>query len=528
MAVKAEWPQDKRPEETWVQTIGNERPLLADPDYSGEAGAGSVWPLPAARVDPLAGLTAEEYAPHALLAAETALRQQADGLQHDLGLEEPLAAAAVLHQMRRDRPIDVAPLLSSWHAAMERATTATMRYPWAVAPDDRALLLHIAIISTSALLLELAEGPEDPLRAVATDILRKLRPTVEDHLAACILATDPRGDLRALWVLTLHPRCLEEFGFLAVAIATRYGALARRSAGLVRTERFPSDGSALVTGTAMLASSLWALGLYPTLMAGMLRTVRTRRRADGSWGDRRDEEDVLGTLAAASLLLGLDPTFDPAPTIEWFARRQRDGLWRQADREAPWLTAAVIDWLERARRPFVERFAWPAVPKPNRDRRTHIARYEYFADLAHAFQTITELGRLELDVAFVDLAHFGEFNSSQGQQAGDAALELFVKELCRALPFACVIRDGGDEFIIVGPPDGGGLADELDAFRAQWPARFGDRFGPDVPLVLPRFVVTRGRASQLPDLRQRLGVRIGELKKTVEPDPVLGGSIDHC
>jgi GGDEF domain-containing protein len=104
------------------------------------------------------------------------------------------------------------------------------------------------------------------------------------------------------------------------------------------------------------------------------------------------------------------------------------------------------------------------------------------------------------------------FNNRFGQQAGDEVLRHFAHEIDR-IPFARAVRDGGDEFLVVGAPRRTPLRADLDAFRKRWPVRFRERFGADVPPVAPRIVVRRARGRDLRSLRERLGKEITALKE---------------
>jgi GGDEF domain-containing protein len=231
-------------------------------------------------------------------------------------------------------------------------------------------------------------------------------------------------------------------------------------------------------------------------------------------------------MVSADLLLGLDPTFDPTPTIAWFARAQDDdGWWRALGPEAPWLTAAIVDWLVRASGPVVARFRWPGSLKLDLDRRTQLPTYAWFADLGRSVADLPGLASAQWEIAFIDLAGFGAFNTDHGQAKGDDVIGAFGAALAR-IPGSRAVRDGGDEFIVVGTPGDEGLYDRFDAFRAAWLAEFRRTFGSELKPVRPRITMTRTIGSELAAARERLGRRIGELKKLV-PDPPDDGVIER-
>lgn len=64
---------------------------------------------------------------------------------------------------------------------------------------------------------------------------------------------------------------------------------------------------------------------------------------------------------------------------------------------------------------------------------------------------------------------------------------MFAGEL-RTIDQARAVRDGGDEFLVIGAPGRTGLARDLTAFLPAWQATFRAGFG--VPAgVVPRIVV---------------------------------------
>ncbi len=122
-----------------------------------------------------------------------------------------------------------------------------------------------------------------------------------------------------------------------------------------------------------------------------------------------------------------------------------------------------------------------------------------------------------MEVAFLDLAGFRAFNNAHGQDAGDAVLG----ELARALegiPSTAVVRDGGDEFLVVGAPTRSGLSDALGRFLRAWPARFRARFGDTTP-VASRVLTTSGPGGELRAMRERLGRSLAPLKSQPAPGP---------
>jgi GGDEF domain-containing protein len=177
----------------------------------------------------------------------------------------------------------------------------------------------------------------------------------------------------------------------------------------------------------------------------------------------------------------------------------------------PWLTAAIATWLEGARRPFHERFAWPIYARTDLDRKTSIPGFAAFDGLIRVFRDLPGLGSAPIAMAFSDLAGFREFNNRTGQDTGDAVLRLWARHLA-GVSGCLAIRDGGDEFIVLGAPTRPFLGDEIDAARASWPAVFRERFGPDVPMVSPRFVLGAGSTRSIGQLRERLGHEIGRTK----------------
>ena len=363
----------------------------------------------------------------------------------------------------------------------------------------------------------------DPTQADrAAALLERSLPVAEDDVADWIAANDPWRDTFAIWQLTSRPLALAHLRDLVQALANRYGRMAVRN-GAIHGNRFPFFGDPLVSASAQLGLGLWRLGTYPRILPGLHAFVKAMRRPDGGWQDALQPEDVLTTLAAAELLTALDPGFDPEPTIRFFARRQEPaGWWRALGPEVPWLTAAIIDWLRRATASFTHRFAWPRVAPAVRDRTTSLPTVAFFDEIALAVGGLPDLGQLPVEVAFIDLAGFGEFNKTHGQVAGDRALRVYAEALTR-IPDAMVIRDGGDEILVMGVPTATALEQQLRAFMAAWPTDAA-QLGVSPGAVVPRVVITTERAHALREARHRLGLAIGWLKGE-EPDPGPGGTL---
>jgi GGDEF domain-containing protein len=120
------------------------------------------------------------------------------------------------------------------------------------------------------------------------------------------------------------------------------------------------------------------------------------------------------------------------------------------------------------------------------------------------------------------MADFGNWNTAHGQAAGDELLA-WLTTLLRTLPESRTIRDGGDEFLVVGAPLATGLEDRLRRLFGRW-AEASKTIGPDLPVVPLRAAVTTTRADSLRDARDSLGRWIGILKADF-PDPPLDGVV---
>jgi len=226
-------------------------------------------------------------------------------------------------------------------------------------------------------------------------------------------------------------------------------------------------------------------------------------------------------VVAADLLVRVDPSFDLQPTLDYLVSTQHpDGLWRALGPDAPWLTSEVIRLALAMQRPFAERFRWPHVGRSVIDHKTGVPFFAHFIDIANLLASLPGLAPTSLELAFIDLIGFRAFNNHFGQDAGDDVLRRFATEL-KTIPVSRAIRDGGDEFLVIGAPSRGELEADLRVFMTAWKARFHAVFGADVPAVTPRVVVSSGRASELRGLRQRLGREITALK-TLESIPETG------
>ncbi len=460
--------------------------------------------------------------------------------------EDPLFPTAILRGRRLvGRPLDERRLLDAWRPLWVRETGA-VRYRWAVEPkyagplpawigpettweptrfgyasalaEDPgrkpafvARLLTPLVLADMLELLGQAIERGDDASELARAYLDEAMPKVRRDAAGWVQELHAGSDTWALWALARRPKALGALHPFALAIADAYAAAARRAGGHVPGTRYPYHLVPLVSGSAQLAGGLVALGFHPKLVGSLAGWVRAEQREDGGWGDGTDPSDVLTTLVAADLLATLDPAYNPTPTAAWLARAQRpDGWWRGFGPESTWLSVEIAEWLLAAVRPFAERFRWPHLALTNRDRRTGLPFYAYFSDLERLFAEMPGLGTCEVEVAFLDLAGFGVFNNAFGMARGDEALRAFAQAL-DAIPGSIAIRDGGDEFIVVGTPTATGLPERLAAFRATWSRTFAETFG-EAGIVAPRVLTAVVPGRSLVQARNTLGLEIGALK----------------
>ncbi|HEX9550507.1 MAG TPA: diguanylate cyclase [Candidatus Limnocylindrales bacterium] len=470
-----------------------------------------------------------------------------------LDLRDPMLPAALRFARGHGADVLPSPILGAWRTRTLTGSARDRETPWSLGfdatpnspaydtPDavgalwrprerdwlerdatgfGQRLLGPIALAENADFLATLEDDPNPAVARTATEILREIQPRMEADLADDITGTDPWRDTFALWLLARRPGALALLHPLALAIATRYGTLANRLAGLVCGTRFPFEAVPLTSANAHLGVALWTLDYRPTLLAGIVSFVRAHRTADGGFADEGQFADPLTSLAAVDLLSTLDPAFDPGPTAGWFARTQEAaGWWRALDPEVPWLTAAIVEWLESAERPFAERFRWPAYQRVDLDRKTGIPGYVAFDRLARVFEAVPGIADVPVAIAFGDLAGFREFNNAFGQEMGDRVLRTFATALSE-IDASIAIRDGGDEFLVVGAPTRPDLTADLERFGADWPARFRGEYGPSAGVVAPRFVVSSVAGRDLRSARERLGQAISGVKaEAPEPPP---------
>jgi GGDEF domain-containing protein len=340
-------------------------------------------------------------------------------------------------------------------------------------------------------------------------------------------------------------RALDRLEHIGIAIATRFAERALHEGRLVRGTRYPYFETPMVSASAHLAGALWTLGIDSELIPSLLTFVRDQQRTDGGWGDEQQPSDLPTTLAAADLLTHLDPSFtlEPGPAVSprepgraaarsavrFIARQQEAaGWWRALDPETPWLTVESCRWLRAIEQPFPMRFRWPRPPRWLRDRKTSVPLFAFFEDLSNAAAEIGGLGDAASEVAFLDLIGFGDWNKVNGQERGDQLLKVLADEL-GTISNSLVVRDGGDEFLVVGKPGlAGVLQGATEAFMVRWWKRCNDEFS-DCDHVYARAVVTHGKMRDALAIRERLGKAVGEIKGLAPEVPwgvmaVLDGS----
>ncbi len=401
------------------------------------------------------------------------------------------------------------PPVSQWRAWQEAEQGALERKPFSF---EERVSVPVLIAEACELLSEVAasDGADS---VIAAELLFETEPVFRFDLAGKVLATHAWTDTFSLFALTRAPRAFVRLWPLILALTTTYADLARRTEGVVLGTRFPFHEKPLVSASAHLAAALLRLNMDVPVLARLIAFVRGEMTSGGSWGDAGGPPDILATYAAADLLLHVDPSYEPDAALHFFAERQgADGFWRVLGPDAAWLTAGIARWIVDLSLDFGVRFRWPVSPEASRDRKTGLPFFAYFDDISRLFAELPGIACGEVDLVFIDLAGFRDFNNAHGQQLGDAVLAAFAAEL-RTLSGAAAIRDGGDEFLIVGAPGRKPLAPDLDAFRYAWPRIFRDHFGAR-EVVAPRILVQRPRADALLKTRETLGRAIGEVKHT--------------
>lgn len=403
---------------------------------------------------------------------------------------------------RRGVPLPpFSPPTTAWRAWRTAEQSVLERDPFAF---EERLAVPVAICHNIELLAELADS-----EPAAAELLAEVTPIARRDLAVAIQGQRPWPDTFALWCVSRSPRALARLHSITLALATAYSASVVDDS--VQDLRFPYHEVPLASATAHLASAHLALGTDLGLAARLCASVAARGDVMGSWSDGAGPADLLTTLVCADLMIRIDPDFDPSPTRDWLLARANRGLFWVLGPDAPWLTWELLGWLRRAAQPFGERFVWPYLAEANRDRKTGLPFFSDYAALSELFATIPGLARSRVQLAFFDLIGFRDFNNQQGQQRGDEVLACFARWL-EEVPAARAIRDGGDEFLLVGAPQREGLRGELEQRLTDWTARYRAHFGAGCPLVVPRVLVGSVRGVDLMRGREQLGREVGALK----------------
>lgn len=478
---------------------------------------------------------------------ETAARRALQALElhtRGIGPDEPFAGAILLCRHAAGLAADPTRLLQHWAGQTLGSEVSSLRFPWVMDHERYVKLPAYAgnpenwtawRASESDLVqqqpfkaesklshpLVLTHNGEILLQSGHQELLATVLPRIRRDLAAFVEGANPWTDTFALWCMTMQPRLFHRMRPIALAVAMSYVENASANGGVVRGARFPFRGHPLASASAHLAHALLHLGLDFGCVSGLVQYLTGAQR-DGGWGDGDDPPDVLTTLAAAELLAGVTPNFSLEPVLNFLLSRQEEaGWWSALGPERPWLTWKVLSFLKRSQLPFAHRFGWPPCEPSELDPKTGLPRFSYFVSLAELLGRLPGLAQSELELGFLDLAKFKKFNDSYGQDEGDRVLRVLAEHLIEDDQLRTV-RDGGDEYLILGAPTGQGLAKRLERLRHSWPQRFRKEFGDEPTVVAPRILVTRVAGGGLMKAREKLGQGITGLKDEIPgPEGIL-------
>ncbi len=403
-----------------------------------------------------------------------------------------------------------------WELTHERAGGAEYvpaLESWEFRPSDAPLIERQGVEFGDKLLLPLIVADACELllkKEFEQSWFEEAAPAFRRDIARYLHGQAATSDLLMLFALSLRPNALSAFKPFALAISSYFVPTAKRE-GIVHGLRYPYHETPLLSASAMLAEGLFACETETPLLARLLRSIADQEKEEG-FCDVDNPPDPFTNFLAARLLSKLDPAFDPERSIAHLARWQEaKGFWRFLGPETPWFTWEITKWLASAGKPFATRFEFPPIEEMRRDQKTKLPYYAYFVDVATLMRATPGLSEASVEVAFLDLAGFREFNNTYGQDAGDDVLCAFAETLSE-LENAVVIRDGGDEFLVIGAPTGTGLRQAMVDFRERWPKRFVERFGADVPPVVSRAIMGTCRGATLRSAREILGRHVGQLK----------------
>ena len=451
-----------------------------------------------------------------------------------LGPDEPFAGVILLARHAAGMAADPTRLLQHWAGQSLGSEVSPLRFPWVMdheryvkipayagAPEnwtawrtsEQDLVKDKPFKAESRISnpLILTHNCEILLRSKESHLTNTVLPRARRDLASYVQCTNPWTDTFALWCMTMQPALFERMRPIALAIAVSYVENAAAHQGAIQGSRFPFRGQPLASASAHLAHGLLQLGLDFSCVSGLVEFLLKNVR-DGGWGDGQDPPDVLTTLAAAELLAQIAPDFPLQPVVQFFLDRQQpEGWWSALGPERPWLTWRVLGLLHRCQQSFAQRFRWPPCEPSELDPKTGLPRFSYFVSLAELLGRLPGLASSELELGFLDLAKFKKFNDTYGQDEGDRVLRVLAQHLQTDKQIRTV-RDGGDEYLILGAPTAQGLSDRLETLRQAWPAEFRRHFGAEPTVVAPRILVARVPGSRLMQAREKLGQGITGLK----------------